>query len=86
MSNLEIVLKNKDIILPHFAEWVETFEPPGFAFHVNEDQFQQDVIDYYYMCQLADKLEDSNLTEEDADTILFHVEQINHEEQVIKLT
>jgi|688.fasta_scaffold2228342_2 hypothetical protein len=85
MSNLEIVLKNKNIILPHFLEWVETFEPASFAFYSDEERFEQEVKDYYYMCQLADKLEVDDLNEEEADAIMFHVSQINHDEEVINL-
>lgn len=85
MSNLEIVIKNKNIILPHFSEWVETFEPWGVDDYETEEEYNQACEAYTYMCNLYEWLFRDCLSEEDAEAILFHVEQINSEDDNSKI-
>jgi hypothetical protein len=81
----DLVLRNKDNILPHFEEWVETFEPVYYLSIIDEDEEYELEMKYKFMCGLLDALKDEHITEEQADAILFHVLQISYDEDKIKL-
>lgn len=79
MSIQEIIEKSKREILPELYEWAETFD-----WELDEDG-EKTMEPYNEVFSLAERLEKGQSTEKDYLDILFHIEQINHNEIKIVL-
>lgn len=79
MNIIETIEKNRNQILPELYEWVETFD-----WELDEDgeRTNEPYIEVFELAQRFEKWECDN---NDYKNILFHIEQINHNEIKIKL-
>ena len=78
MNIVEKIELNREQILPELYEWAETFD-----WELDEYGERTDVP-YLEIYTLVQRLENGQCTKDDYKNILFHIEQINHNE--IKLT
>jgi hypothetical protein len=79
MNIIEKIELNRDQILPELYEWAETFDC-----EFDEDDEKTD-MPYLEVYTLAQRLENGHCSKVDYKNILFHIEQINHNEIKIKL-
>ena len=79
MNTAELIESNKEQILEELYEWAETFD-----MEVDEEG-EKTLEPYDKVFSLAEKLEMGLCSEQDYETILFHIEQINYNEIKIKL-
>jgi hypothetical protein len=74
-----LIEKNKLTIIPELYEWAETFDS-----ELDEDK-ERTLEPYYMVFSLVERLEKNQLTNREYEEILFHIEQINHDEIKIQL-
>ena len=79
MNIIEKIEQNREQIIPELYEWAETFD---WEFDEEGEKTDKPYLDVY---TLAQRLENSNCSKVDYKNILFHIEQINHNEIKIKL-
>ena len=79
MNIIEKIELNRDQILPKLYEWAETFD---WEFDEEGEKTDKPYSEVY---TLAQRFENSNCSIDDYKNILFHIEQINHNEIKIKL-
>jgi hypothetical protein len=75
----QFILANKYKILPELFLWAETF------FDEPDEEGEKSNKAYFEVYDLATRLEEEQCTDEDYYNILFHIEQINYNEQKIPL-
>lgn len=80
MTEVAILLKNKDKIIQDLFEWAETF-----IGEVDEDR-EETTESYNYVFDLFERFDKAKHTEKDLEEILFHIEQINYNEEKIILS
>jgi hypothetical protein len=79
MNISELIESNKEKIIPELFEWAETFD-----WELDEDG-ERTNEPYIEVFELAQRLEKGQCDNNDYKNILFHIEQINHNEIKIKL-
>lgn len=78
MNIISKILKNRDLIVEELNWWAITFMDEL------DDENMPSLEAYQSICDLADRLENNNYTNNDIQEIIFHIEQINYlEEKVI---
>ncbi|UPQ80245.1 MULTISPECIES: hypothetical protein [Flavobacterium] len=88
MNLREKIDKKRDEIISELYDWAETFNPESILYNTNaiEEEDELEMLDSYNsVCELVNKLEKNECSEKDYEDILFHIEQINHNEKIIKL-
>ena len=83
---MKIVLEKREEILPLIYEWAETFNPENIIYNrnsVEETDENEMFSSYERVLNLALRLEKNECTKKDFEDILFHIEQINHNEMRI---
>jgi len=88
MTNIEKLLKNKDIILEELYEWAETFNPDNMLYNIHnidENEEEEMYASYQEVKSLVERFEKDECNEEDFEKILFHIDQINDNEMKIRL-
>lgn len=79
MNIVEKINNKKELIVSELYEWAGTFE-----YELDEDG-EKTLDSYNFVYDLAEKLENNVCNEEDYVNIEFHIEQINYNENKIKL-
>ena len=79
MKIIDKINKNKYLVVTELYQWAETFI--GEMDNEGEETMQS----YDYVFDLAERLEKNECNDKDYEDIIFHIEQINHNEIVIKL-
>jgi hypothetical protein len=79
MNLIELIDTNKEEILLVLYEWAETFD-----FELDEEG-ERTSKPYNYVFDLAERFEKGECDKADYQDILFHIEQINHDEIKIQL-
>ncbi|MDI9312829.1 MAG: hypothetical protein QM535_21645 [Limnohabitans sp.] len=79
MNISELIESNKEKIIPELFEWAETFD-----WELDEEG-ERTVKPYLEVLTLAQRLDNGQCNNIDYQNILFHIEQINHNEIKIKL-
>ncbi len=74
-----LIQASKHKILPELYEWAETFD-----FELDENG-EKTLEPYLEIFNLAQRLENNQLNDEDYTNIQFHIEQINYNELKIQL-
>jgi len=79
MKIIDKINKNKDLVVTELYQWAETF--------IGEmnDEGEETMQSYDYVFDLAERLEKNECNDKDYEDVIFHIEQINHNEIVIKL-
>ena len=88
MKIIDKINKNKELITSELYDWAETFNPENIIYNVNsiEEEDEDEMFkSYFYVKNLAEKLEQNKCNEKDYKDIIFHIDQINQNEIVIKL-
>lgn len=83
---MKIFLEKREEILPLIYEWAETFNPENIIYNrnsVEETDENEMFSSYESVLNLALRLEKNEYTKKDFEDILFHIEQINHNEMRI---
>lgn len=79
---MEIIKKinnNKDLVISELYQWAETF------IGELDDEGEKTMQSYNYVYNLAKRLEENKCSKKDYENIIFHIEQINYNEVIIKL-
>lgn len=79
MNTIEKIELIRDQILSELYEWAETFD-----WELDEDG-ERTEEPYFEVFTLAQRFENGHCTEDDYKNILFHIEQINHNDVKIIL-
>lgn len=79
MNTIKKIELNRDQILSELYEWTETFD------WELDEVGERTIEPYFEVFTLAQRLENGHCTEDDYNTILFHIEQINYNEVKIIL-
>lgn len=79
MEIFELIEKNKDIIIPDLYEWAETFD-----LEIDDDG-EKSLESYNAVFSLVQRFENGHCDRSDYVEILFHINQINFNEQKIKI-
>jgi hypothetical protein len=79
MNIIEKIEQRRNQILPELYEWAETFD-----WELDEDG-ERTMEPYNDIFSLAKRLENGVCNENDYNNILFHIQQINHNEIKIQL-
>lgn len=79
MDMINLIENNKQKILPELYEWALTFCCE------EDDEGEPCLESYYFVFDLAKRLEQGKCTQKDYEDILFHIEQINYNEIKIAL-
>ncbi len=88
MNIKEKIEGNKTKILPELFSWAETFNPENIIYDkyiMNQDDEEGLDKSYQFILDLLHRLENSQCSIKDYTDILFHIEQINHNEIKIQL-
>lgn len=83
MDMIKLIEINKHKILPELYEWAETFCCEEVD--EGEDKGEPSLESYYFVFDLAKRLEEGKCNIQDYEDILFHIEQINYNETKIAL-
>ncbi len=73
------ILKNRDLIVEELYSWAETFDDEV------DEEGEKSLVSYDYVYSLAERLEQDNCTDKDYEEILFHIWQINHGDEIIRM-
>lgn len=79
MKIIDKINKNKELVVTELYQWAETF------IGEMDDEGEETMQSYDYVFDLAERLEKNEFNDKDYQDIIFHIEQINHNEIVIKL-
>ena len=79
MDEVEKILKNKEIIVSELYDWAHTFD------NELDEEREQSWDAYNYVKNLAIRLENGLCNTKDYEDILFHIGQINYNEEIIIL-
>jgi hypothetical protein len=86
MSNKELIEINKELIIQELYEWAETFHPNNVIYNTLLEEEENNLLNsYQYVCNLADRLANQQCTSSDYDDIHFHIQQINYNDVKIQL-
>lgn len=77
MSNHNIILRNKIILVNALLDWAETFRE-----ELDEDD-EPTSNSFDFLVELSKKLENETCDEKDYSEIMFHLWQINYNEEKI---
>ncbi|MFP5040218.1 hypothetical protein [Parasediminibacterium sp. JCM 36343] len=78
--NIKTLIENNiEKIIPELFDWAETFD-----WELDEDG-EKTLEPYYKVFSLAERLENGQCNGDDYKNILFHIEQINYNEIIIRL-
>lgn len=79
MTIIEKLDRNKKQILPELYEWAETFE------WEEDEEGEKTKVPYDIVFDLVQRFENGQCNKDDYDNILFHIDQINYNEEKIVL-
>ena len=79
MKIIQKINKNKELIASELYQWAETF------IGEMDDEGEETMISYDCVFDLAERLEKNECNDKDYENIIFHIDQINYNEVVIKL-
>ena len=86
MKIIDKINKNKELITSELFQWAETFNPENIIYNVNRiDEEDEMFQSYFFVKNLAEKLDQNKCNDKDYQDIIFHIDQINQNEIVIKL-
>lgn len=88
MNNINRINNKRVLIISELYQWSETFNPENMIYNVNtideEDEMEMHQS-YNAVKSLAEKLEQNVCNKEDYENIIFHINQINYKQTIIKL-
>lgn len=88
MNIIDKINNNKDFIISELYEWAETFNPEKMIYNPNNIDEEVEIEmyqSYNNVKSLAQKLENTSCSKKDYEDIVFHIDQINYNETIIKL-
>jgi hypothetical protein len=88
MNIIDKINNKKDLIILELYQWSETFNPENLIYNVNniDEEIEIEMYQSYNTVKsLAEKLEKNDCNEKDYENIIFHIDQINYNENKINL-